>query len=555
MIKEGFTTADLLASARRLPTLGWVGSIVKPRTRYHRARAFIQTRMALAEAFVRARLKPLEVASEAADVGQLIAGLKSADKFDVYWSNEYFYRWLTSVSGAREDSGPITATGRRFVIRTAPAVDTATKQKFLIHLARDGWFPGATVALARCMGRDGKLTEALVLAKKGLAAANRVGAKSNIHVLANQITALERTVAGKPIHRALRRYLGDDDKYLNERTCPLPFEHLEIQENGNATVCCGYWTPEFSMGNVMKRAASEFYNSEQAISIRQSVLDGSFRHCDLVKCAWISGDRLPRKEEVEGRNARRAVETGQLQFERPTKMVLAFDASCNLSCPSCRVRIITEKAPLQIEKEEVIENSILPLLHDMECLNLDPAGELFVSRPLRRLLSKLNRRDFPNLKLEIITNGTLFTPREWVKFPGIHDMIESIRVSTDGATKATFEKLRRGARWEPFLENMRFLARLRQDNVFRLLQFSMTYQLDNFREMPAFVDFCASLDPLSRVVFEKLENLATFAPKEYLRRAVHYAAHPLHSEFLAIIRDPKLRPNRPQLMVDYAGLL
>jgi hypothetical protein len=67
-------------------------------------------------------------------------------------------------------------------------------------------------------------------------------------VLANQITALELTVAGNPVHRALRRYLCDDDKYLNERTYPFPFEHLEIQESDNATVCCGYWTPEFSMG-------------------------------------------------------------------------------------------------------------------------------------------------------------------------------------------------------------------------------------------------------------------------------------------------------------------
>src|SRR5262249_3504471 len=150
--------------------------------------------------------------------------------------------------------------------------------------------------------------------------------------------------------------------------------------------------------------ASEIYNGAQAVAIRQSVLDGSFRFCDHVKCPWISGDLLPRKDAVEGINARRAIETGQLEFERPSYVFLAFDASCNLSCPSCRLRVITEKGSIQIEKEELIESSIVPLLRTADRLNINPAGEVFVSRPLRGLLSTLNRRDFPNLRIEIITN-------------------------------------------------------------------------------------------------------------------------------------------------------
>ena len=301
--------------------------------------------------------------------------------------------------------------------------------------------------------------------------------------------------------------------------------------------------------------SSEIYNRASAVAIRQSVLDGSFRFCDSVKCPWISGDCLLDKNDVEGVNIRRALENGQLEFDRPSYVYLAFDASCNLSCPSCRLRVITEKGSVQIEKEELIESSIMPLLRSAERLNLDPAGELLVSRPLRRLLFKLNRRDFPNLSVEIITNGTLFTPGEWAKFLGIHDMVDSIRVSIDGATKATFEKLRRGARWEPFIENMRFLASLRESNVVNLLQFSMTYQVDNFREMPDFVDLCRALDPASRVVFEKLENWGTFTTEGYARKAVHLMSHPLHEEFLSIIRLPKLRPSHPSRVADYAGLI
>ena len=541
----GMTANEFWARVAEVPGLGRLGAAVRPRTQIKRLHAF-----------VRRRLRPIEVPSEAGGAGHLLAALKAADAGDVYWSNEFFYRWLDSAGGPEADGDGVMAVDRRFAVRTERRVDATTKEEVVHRLARDGRYPGAAVALARRIARAGRLGDALDLAQRGLAAARRRRAMSDIHVLENQIAALERAIAGKPVHRALRRYLGDDDKYLEERTCPFPFERMDIQENGNAGVCCAQWMPGFSIGNVMQgRSAAQLYNSEQAVSVRRSVLDGSFRHCDLVKCPWIAGDRLPRKAEVEGRNARRAVETGRLRFERPSYVVLAFDASCNLSCPSCRVRVITEKAKVQVEKEALIESTIMPLLRDVERLNIDPAGEVFVSRPLRRLLSKLNRRDFPRLAIEIISNGTLFTPREWAKFPGIHDMVESVRISTDGATKATFEKLRRGARWEPFLDNMRFLASLRQSGAIKLLQFSLTYQLDNFREMPAFVDLCRSLDPMAQVIFEKLENWGTFKPEEYARKAVHIATHPRHEEFLSIIRMPELKPSPPLLTADYAGLI
>jgi hypothetical protein len=538
------TPADRLAARKIMLTR--VGARLRPRTRLRQLKTF-----------VRLRLHPIEVKSNAADAGQVVAALQAADRGDLYWSNEFFYRWLNAIERPTVQATAIIAMNRRFTVRIESSVGSTTKELLLRRLAADGRFPGAGIALARWLAKTTTLDQALSVAESALAATNRSGGIFGIHILENQITALKRTIVGKPLHHALRRYLGDDDGYMRERTCPFPFERVDLQENGNTSVCCAQWMPGFSIGNVMTdgMTASQIYNSPNAQSARQSVLDGSFRYCDEVKCPWISGDRLPRKEEVEGRNVRKAIEHGDLTFEHPSYVILAFDASCNLSCPSCRVHVITEKAAMQIEKEELIESSIMPLLRNADRLNIDPAGELFVSRPLRRLLSKLNRRDFPNLKIEIITNGTLFTPREWAKFPGIHDMVESVRVSMDGASKPTFEKLRRGARWEPFVENMKFLASLRQNRIISLLQFAMTYQLDNFREMPAFVDICRSFDPVSLVNFEKLENWGTFATEDYARKAVHLATHPLHEEFLSIIRNPKLLPQPALLTADYVGLI
>jgi hypothetical protein len=521
------------------------------------------------------------VVSHPDSVHHLVSALEASERRDIYWSNEHFYKWLhhsltnrggwLSALARRPQDLIIEAAGCQFVIRQVRR--TSDQQAWLERMAEDVRFPGAAVAWARRLAKIGRENDALAVAKRAYARIEGSPLPWDFHILRNQITALEWKIAGKAVSRALQRYLGDDDGYLGARTCPYPFGNITLQEEGSAGICCAQWMPGFSLGNVIssKQTAAQIYNGDRAIAARRSVLDGSFRYCDHHKCRHISCDELPLKTDIAGENApkeyrmpagdlidantRRAVARGELVFEAPSLVLLAFDKSCNLTCPSCRTHLITEKIELQLTKETLIEESILPLLKHAEFLNINPAGETFVSRPLRRLLSRLNSRDFPNLKIDMITNGTLFTKKEWEKFPGIHDMIRSIRVSTDGATQATFEKLRRGAFWEPFVENMRFLGELRQRGVFEWLKFSFTYQKDNFREMALFVDWTKSIDPGSHVLFERLDNWGAFAPEVFRDLAVHFPEHPLHDEFLSIIRQPKLTPDPPKITADYGVLV
>ena len=102
---------------------------------------------------------------------------------------------------------------------------------------------------------------------------------------------------------------------------------------------------------------------------------------------------------------------------------------------------------------------------------------------------------------------------------------------------------------------MRFLGELRQSGAFQWLKFSFTYQKSNFREMPLFVDWTDSIDPNRIVLFERLDNWGVFDPDVFLDLAVHFPEHPLHGEFLSIIRQPKLSPNPSSLTVDYSALL
>jgi hypothetical protein len=84
---------------------------------------------------------------------------------------------------------------------------------------------------------------------------------------------------------------------------------------------------------------------------------------------------------------------------------------------------------------------------------------------------------------------------------------------------------------------MEFLASLRRNGKISQLKFSFTYQLGNFREMAAFVDFAKSFN-CDYAIFERLQNLGAFTWDEFRQRAVHLSEHPLHREFLTIVSNP-----------------
>jgi MoaA/NifB/PqqE/SkfB family radical SAM enzyme len=195
----------------------------------------------------------------------------------------------------------------------------------------------------------------------------------------------------------------------------------------------------------------------------------------------------------------------------------------------------------------------VPLLPHLSILNINPAGELFSSRPSRKLLELINDEQCPDLKLDIISNGTLFSEDEWNKFPGIHNKIRTVRISVDAAHKETFEKLRRLGKHDIFLKNMHFLSRLRADGIIPQLKFSFTYQVDNFREMAEFVRFGVSMN-CDLVIFERLQNLGAYTDKEFLKRAVHRSEHPLHREFLEVIRNPLFKEKSVWHDFDYDGV-
>ena len=497
----------------------------------------------------------------------LLRGFERALRLEIYEAAECWFSWTKEAPFGRNETVRLglslgTSLGHYygypiFDVYSNSARDSADLQLktlstlFEAYLGTDGndgtrarLIEALALALSRALGARGEYHHAKWIVDCALPFW-----PSSIHLKAAQ-QALSLKLDGKMVPDRLVKFIGEDNGYLKQFVCPLPFEHFEISPSGEVLVCCGHWLPT-SIGNFMKGPIDGILNSPQAQKIRKSVTDGSYKYCNHLDCGAMIQGTLPTAEELDRPAIREAVADANYRMKGIDFLTFGFDQTCNLSCPSCRTHRIVEKTSASIEKARAVEEKLVDLLPTVKVLHINPAGELFGSKPSRKLLELIDDERCPQLVLDIISNGTLFTEEEWNKFPGIHRKVRSVRISIDAAHKQTFEKLRRLGRHEPFVENMRFLSRLRAAGTIPQLKFSFTYQLDNFREMPEFVEFCASMNA-DFAIFERLQNIA-FSAAEYKAKAVHHPAHPLHSEFLGVVGNPIFASPRVWHDFDYVG--
>ncbi|WP_033920615.1 radical SAM protein [Sphingomonas sp. 37zxx] len=341
---------------------------------------------------------------------------------------------------------------------------------------------------------------------------------------------------------------------LSDKFCMRPFHEIDVLESGTH-LCCASWLG-LSVGN-MSAADNwqEVWNSENAERIRASIHDGSYRHCNKTACPAIQTNQLPTRAAVADKSPQwRAVVEEKLTRLAigPEKVNLAYDRTCNLSCPSCRVEKFAADSVLRERFDRLQERSILPMLKDAKTVFITGSGDPFASKNFRRLMERLTADEYPDLRFIMMTNGMLLTRREWERFPALHNRVQSLQISIDASTKPTHELLRRGARWEVMLDNLDFAAELLRDGQVEQFHLCYTVQTENYREMPDAVDLANRLD-VTGIYFGRVTNWGTFSPEEYQAKAVFQNSHPQHADFLDSMRDPRLREKRVNIgnLIDF----
>jgi MoaA/NifB/PqqE/SkfB family radical SAM enzyme len=325
--------------------------------------------------------------------------------------------------------------------------------------------------------------------------------------------------------------LNVQPKNLQGKFCSKPFETLSVRDDGSCWMCCTSWLP-YSIGNLNEQTFEEIWHGEIATTIRESVLDGSFRYCNHTVCGDISDNRLP---DIEG--------TPEPE-EFPTHIMFENDASCNLACPSCRTEKIYDYEGPDYERKLALHYKIIDAVfcqpHDNPItIDITGSGDPFGSKIFREFLVNFDPTPWPNLILDLQTNGVMLTPAYWRRIAKWHSKIRSIRISFDAACEETYDVVRRGGDWQTLLDNCDYINNevIKNPNINVLTQYVV--QDLNYKEMKDYAQLV--LDRFTNfycIEFQLVIDWNTWNKDTYNKRRIWHKDHPEYVEFQKVLDDP-----------------
>lgn len=327
--------------------------------------------------------------------------------------------------------------------------------------------------------------------------------------------------------------------------CTKPFESVEVHLTGDVYVCCPSWLKK-PIGNIQQHSIKDVWNSPAAQEIRSTIIDGSYRHCDRNECPFLQTGVAVVSDLAPSTVSRiKADKTTTLPYT-PLDIMLTYDPSCNLSCPSCRTSKVsfTQDSPEYAKSKAITQNIYDDFIRDSGHsplrLNVTGSGDPFASLVYRQFLEELDGAKFPNLKIDLQTNGLLFTPHMWERLHRIHDNIDNVYVSIDAAREETYAQVRRGGQWETLLKNMEFLGGLRKQSKIKNLTARFVVQKANYREMPAFAKLFHGLG-CNSIYFSRMTDWSTWSSEEFKKQLVFLPNHPDYDKFVEVLEHPELQ--------------
>jgi hypothetical protein len=334
---------------------------------------------------------------------------------------------------------------------------------------------------------------------------------------------------------------------LKQYVCTVPFEALEIMEDRNYMCCASWLTKELPNGIPIK----ELWNSDEAIDIRKSVMDGSYRHCDKTQCPFLS-----RLISLKNNTSGPIVHINDLDDEMklyydeqsgivntgPKIIQMSFDRSCNYKCPSCRVDMIVANSDKIKSVNLTIEEIEDAYSESIQTIYCSGTADPFASVSYRNYLRNFNPKKYPNLKsIHLHTNASLWDKEMWHSMSNIHPYVKSCEISIDAGTKDTYENITRlGGNWNNLISNLNFISTIEE---LQSIKCSFVVQQSNYTEMVEFLNLMQSIFKNKvKVFFGKITNWGTFTDTQFKLLQVWAPEHPEHKLFLKEFKKVATNP-------------
>lgn len=373
-----------------------------------------------------------------------------------------------------------------------------------------------------------------------------LGACADIqHEVRDFIRMMEETYQSQTLHGdvlAKDNQQRQQQKFFSKNyhgpKCLVPWETMGVNSNGDIFICeSPSWIPKF-VGNILHcQNIFEVLNSETALEIRNEIQQGHYTYCNNCLCNFF-GNIPQTLYSTTGPEKTTDVisNTDNLLINKiPKDIIFDFDYTCNFVCPSCRSELINNNnhhviAPINDSIAQQIKKLIIDQITDETVTIRWAGGEPFISRVYVDLLDYIVKKQ-NNIKHIIQTNGSYLQKKSDLVI-ALLPSITNMRVSFDAATEQTYKKIRVNGQWDQLLDNVRWLRRTIDGTGSQcMLSADFVVQLNNYKEIPQFVELCSSLG-VDRINWQKMWNWGTWPMEEFLKNNVYRSDHPLYQDLV-----------------------
>lgn len=177
----------------------------------------------------------------------------------------------------------------------------------------------------------------------------------------------------------------------------------------------------------------------------------------------------------------------------PVEYIVETTAKCNLYCPMCPRE--THKQPKEDMTDEIFERLVQGSAATGEHMMLIGLGEPFMDRKIFDRIEYCERHGIATL---LSTNGTFLDEKTSEKL--LSSSLAHITLSFDGASKATYEYYRKGARFEKVRDNFVRFARMKYARKSKLqVVVQMVRMQGNAHEADEFRRFWSAVEGVDQV--------------------------------------------------------
>jgi molybdenum cofactor biosynthesis enzyme MoaA len=333
--------------------------------------------------------------------------------------------------------------------------------------------------------------------------------------------------------------------------CQNPWNKLVINQFGAAYICSSpAWLPK-SIGSLLDY--DDFFsllNSYEAREIRSEVALKRYGYCNHKICGhfWgpvmISADSIiePPSAETFEFLTEEEFTTNSSVDKLPSEICFDFDYTCNFKCPSCRTEMINHNQGPMVETNKKIVSKIKHVILDRyidskKSLTIRWAGgEPFISHAYLDIWQYIVDKNITGINNIIQTNGSYFKKRSGL-LEKFLPHIRILRVSFDAGTAETYSKIRINGEWETLIDNCKYVRKLiDQFKINTTLESDFVVQLDNFQEIPRYIDIAKSIG-FDQINLSKMWNWDTWPMQKFKELNISSNTHPRHQELVEILKS------------------